>query len=152
MAYTDNFRLDYRKADHSYFNFPGPRTHRDRVQRTSRRRWEPENYGFRENHTPDLCHCRHNKKNTKDDSKLWIFTTESQLLITALLANMDDQLFESADELIHFLQCYPQVWVNAFQCILRFNFQHDHGRGKYFFQGRAIVDFSRWWPKAFLQG
>jgi len=25
---------------------------------------EPENYGLGENQTPDLCHCRYNKKTT----------------------------------------------------------------------------------------
>jgi len=28
----------------------------------------------------------------------------------------------------------------------------DHGRRKYFFQGRKIVTFSRWWPNAFSRG
>jgi len=31
---------------------------------------EPENYGLSEEQIPDLCHCRHNNKSTKNDMKL----------------------------------------------------------------------------------
>jgi len=54
---------------------------------------ELENNGLSENQTPDLCHCRHNVKTTKNDRKLWIFTAYSRLLITELLPNFSDQLF-----------------------------------------------------------
>jgi len=36
---------------------------------------EPENYRLSKEKIPDLCHCRHNNKSTKNDRKQWVFTT-----------------------------------------------------------------------------
>jgi len=54
---------------------------------------EPETYGLSMNQMPEFCRYRHNNKTT-NGSELQTFTTESFLLMTALILKFSGQLFK----------------------------------------------------------